>query len=427
MANETLTSDDPRYSELFDVRKEAAAVGHVYGDLTPQFNALRERCSVHQGSLRQILNLPAVHQAYDRPRDHYSIFSFKLCDQALRQNEVFSSKVYEESPGVQSMGKVILKMTGEEHRRYRGAVQPMFIKPQAINWWRPNWIEGAVDALLNKLEGQERADLNQDLCARLPVNVVTQGMGMKGENALAFRDHLQKSTVSARHLPPDVVQASRAEVSRMLKDVITARRREPGDDVISGLIAAELVESDGSVRYMDDEEVFAYCRLIMLAGGGTTWRQLGITIHALLSNYSYWEALRDDRDLIPGAIEEAARWMPTDPIFARLLMQDVELEGVKISAGTRIDMVLGAANRDPTRWDNPDVYDPFRPYQPHLGFGMGPHRCLGLEVAKQEMLVALNGLMERFPDLCLDSDAPRAELLGGLEQRGMSAVPVCLR
>ena len=96
----------------------------------------------------------------------------------------------------------------------------------------------------------------------------------------------------------------------------------------------------------------------------------------------------------------------------------------KIPAGARVDMCLGAANRDESRWDRPDVYDPFRLRQAHLGFGMGPHRCLGMEVAKQEMVVAINRLMDRFPSMTLDDQAPSPALLGGLHQRGYSSVPV---
>lgn len=424
--NDLLTSDDPRYKELFDITKEVAG-DKIYGDLTPKMNALRDQAPVMKGSLRELLGVPAVHMAYDTPRQHYTLFTFQLCDRALRENLLFSSEVYNESPGVKSMGKVILRLTGNEHRRLRAVAQPMFIRPRASDWWKPNWIEEAVDALLSRLEGRGSADLNMDLCARLPVNVITRGIGMKGENALVFREHLEKSTIEARHLDPETVKHSAGEVARMLKELITERRAQPADDVISGLAHNDLQLSDGTTRKLTDDEVFSYCRLIMLAGGGTTWRQLGITLHQLLSNPDFWAACRADRNLIPLAIEESARWMPTDPIFARLVMEDVELEGVKIPAGSRVDMCLGAANRDPSRWENPDVYNPFRPFQPHLGFGMGPHRCLGMDVAKQEMIVAMNGLMDRFPNLALDHSAPAPELLGGVEQRGMSSVPVTLK
>ncbi|MFV8817944.1 cytochrome P450 [Haliea sp. E17] len=426
----TLTAEDERYSELFDVVKETTAHGgEVFGDLTPGMNALRNKHPVMQGSLRELLELPpAPHTMYENERPHYTLLNYELCNRALRENLLFSSEVYEESPGVRQLGKVILKMVGDEHMRYRRMVQPMFIRPKAIKWWRKNWIDNSVASLLDRLETMARADLNLDLCARLPVSIVTQGIGLKGDDALTFRVHLQKSMM-ARTLPMEEVMQAAGEVSRMLKEVITARREKPEDDVVSELIQCELELEDGSTRLLEDEEIFSYCRLIILAGGGTTWRQLGITLYQLLSDYQNWEDCKADRSLIEAAIEEGARWMPTDPTFPRLVKEDVEVYGVTIPAGSRVDMCLGAANRDPEIWDNPDVFDLHRPRgkQPHLGFGMGPHRCLGMEVSKQEMIAAIEGLMDRFPTMRLDPDAPEPQLLGGLEQRGMSVIPVILR
>jgi len=424
--SEALTSDDPRYGELFDVAKEAASHGgQIFGDLTPAMNALRNRASVIKGSLHELLGIAENHHAMTLvKRQHYTLLSFALCDKALRDNLLFSSAIYKDSVGVQQLGKTILEMTGDEHRSYRNVVQPMFLRPKAINWWKPNWIDEAVNTLLDRLINAETADLNLELCARLPVYIVTRGIGMSGDSALQFRENLLKSSVGSHSLTKEERMAAAAEVSRMLMELITARRQTPGDDVVSGLIANELALPDGSKRKLSDEEIFCYCRLIMLAGGGTTWRQLGITLHALLSNYHFWEACRDDRSLIEPAINEAARWMPTDPTFPRLVTEDIELEGVLIPAGSRVDMCFGSANRDPTRWENPDDFDIHRPAQSHLGFGMGPHRCLGMEVAKQEMLAAINGLMNRFPHMTLDQQAPVAQLLGGVEQRGMSAIPV---
>jgi cytochrome P450 len=425
--SQTLTAEDPRYRKLFDVAAEAIHTGgRVEGDLTPAMNALRERSPIMKGSLRDLLGLPEVHQHFDRPRDHYTLLSFAFCDRAFCENLLFSSEVYAESPGVQRFGRSILQMTGDEHRRYRGVVQPMFLRPKAMTLWRENWIDSAVQALLDRFSGWEVADLNMELCARLPVHVVTRGIGMSGDDALTFREHLTRSTIGSRQLPPHEVEQSAREVSRMLKELITERRKAPRDDVISALAHNDFSQADGNSRKLSDEEVFGYCRLIMLAGGGTTWRQLGITLIALLSDYRLWESCREDRSLIPAAIDEGARWMPTDPTFPRLMMDDVEMAGVTIPKGARVDLCLGAANRDPARWDHPDVYNPFRPFLPHLGFGRGPHQCLGMNVAKQEMISAINALMDRFPNMRLDSDAPPPTLVGGLEQRGMSAVPVRL-
>ena len=128
--------------------------------------------------------------------------------------------------------------------------------------------------------------------------------------------------------------------------------------------------------------------------------------------------------LVERAVDESLRWNATDPIFPRLTTRDIEVDGVLIPEGSRVDICLGAANRDPTRWDNPDQFDIFRPKQAHLGFAIGEHQCLGMNVAKQEMIVSLNGLMDRFPNMHLDPDLPAPQLIGGLEQRGMSSIPV---
>src|SRR5580692_4932775 len=147
-----LTANDPRYRELFDAAKDAvASSGRVEGDLTPRMGALRDLSPVMKGSLRRILELPEVHMAFDRPREHYTLFSFELCERAFRENLLFSSAVYKESPGVQNFGRTILEMTGEEHRNYRGMVQPLFVRPKAVALWKPAWIDDAVEALLDRL------------------------------------------------------------------------------------------------------------------------------------------------------------------------------------------------------------------------------------------------------------------------------------
>jgi len=425
---DTLTSDDPRYAKLFDVKEEASANGgQVFSDLTGAMCALRDIAPVQKGSLHHLLQLPEVGPGqYDTEREHYTLFSFENCDRAFRNNLLYSSEVYDESPGVRMMGDVILKMVGERHMNYRKLVQPMFVRPEAIKHWRPRWIEGAVKTLLDRIMGQDAVDLNLELCARLPVHIVTEGMGLGGAAALEFREHLLTSTILSRTLPQEQVAHSYAEVARMLNELIEARRQDPQDDVVSALVAAELEGEAGGPRQLTNEEIFSYCRLIMLAGGGTTWRQLGITLVSLLSRRHFWEACADNRDLIEPAIEEGARWLPTDPTFPRLLTEDVTVDGVDIPAGARVDLCLASANRDPARWDNPHEFDIHRPRQSHLAFGIGAHRCLGMEVAKQEMLEAINGLMDRFPNIALNQDAEAPVLMGGLHQRGYSPIQVKL-
>src|SRR5262249_20064286 len=162
------------------------------------------------------------------------------------------------------------------------------------NWWKPRWIQEAVDSLLDRLVGREVADLNVELCARLPVYIVTRGMGLDGDDALTFRTNLLHATTGARSLPRAEVERAMGDAARMLLKVICARRVEPGDDVITRLTQCDLQLPEGGTRKLTDEEIFSYARLIMNAGGGTTWRQLGITLVALLKDYRFWEACRED-------------------------------------------------------------------------------------------------------------------------------------
>ena len=422
MDNAILDEDD-RYLEIFDPAKEAAAMGYVTNDLAPRMNQLRDESPVHEGSLFELLGYPGG-PGHTSQLKAYTIFSFEACDRAFRDNETFSSEIYKHL-GVSSLfGHSILEMGGDEHRRYRAAAQPMFIKPKVVTWWRENWIEEIADTLLDNLQPREKADLNFDLCARMPMHVVTRGIGMDGAKALNFREHMLRS--GARSASGEERMQSMAAVMTMLQELINDRRANPREDVVSKLIERELALPDGTTRKLTDDEIFSYCKLTIFAGGGTTWRQLGITIHALLTHQNFWQDCCENRALIDTAIDEGLRWRPTDPMFSRLTSCDVEIHGQAIPAGTQIDVCLGAANRDPARWDRPDEYDIYREAKYNLGVGLGPHQCLGQYVARQEMVTAINGLMDRFPNLRLDPDAPEPVVVGGVLQRGLSALPVLL-
>jgi cytochrome P450 len=131
--------------------------------------------------------------------------------------------------------------------------------------------------------------------------------------------------------------------------------------------------------------------------------------------------------LIDAAIEESLRWNPTNPLFSRVALVDPELAGTAIPKGAILDICLGASNRDPARWENPEVFNLHRPFQQHLGTGLGAHMCLGRFVAQVEMNVTINQLLDQHPNLRLAPDAPASYITGGLEQRGVSALHVLLR
>jgi cytochrome P450 len=424
--NDTLIADDSLYEELYDVRREAEQSGNfVERDMNPDMGALRDQAGVQKGYLRDLLKLPP-HQRHTAAigRPGYTSLAWKACDEAFRDHQRFSSLIMQ-TPGATEQRLGFLEMDEPDHLAYRSTIQPMFLKGKTLTWWRQRWINDIVNSLVSNLKQNDRAELNLQLCARVPVHTITRAVGLQGNDALAFRTALIKSGAHGR-LPTEEVRAAALLVDQMIDELITRRRAEPGDDIISGLIAAKLKLRDEE-RPLTSREVLIITKLVMLAGGGTSWRQMGITLWALLTNREQLEAVRADRQLMDNAIEESVRWNPTDPVFSRLVLADTELAGVALPAGAVLEICLGAANRDPTRWANPDTYDLHRKRQAHMGFGMGSHLCLGRDVARSEITVAVNALFDAFPNMRLDPNQPAPFLTGGLEQRGISGLPVLLR
>jgi len=168
-----------------------------------------------------------------------------------------------------------------------------------------------------------------------------------------------------------------------------------------------------------------YCLLIVFAGGGTTWRQLGITIMALMNDPAQMALLRADRGLLRQTIQESTRWYPTDPVFLRMVEKDTELGGVKMKAGSLAYLCVATANRDRSQWENADAFDITRPIKRHFAFGAGQHACLGQHLSRQEMEVALSAVLDRLPNLRWNPDKPAACMTGGtLVARGPQALNV---
>jgi cytochrome P450 len=411
---------------MFEVEKEIQNIGvDLDYDYTEDMNRLRQAGPVHKGALRELLGVPEIEGAMGPPRQGYTFFSYRACEIGFRENLLFSSEILKEGVGITTLGPNILSEVGKRHKQLRAPAQPLFKRPKVLNWWNKRWIVETVDTLLDRLVGKDVVDLNSALCAQLPMATITHAVGLDEVDALTFRYHLYRATFGARDLPAEEAAEARTLVDRMLRDLIAERLREPGDDVITGLIQAELRTYDGSTRPLTEDELFGYCKLLIFGGGTTTWRQLGLVIDALLTHYHFWEACRDARSLIEQAVEEAVRWRSTVPAFHRLCTADTEVEGTVVPQGARVFLCLAAANHDPRVFERPGEFDIFRPMEHNMGFGFGPHRCLGIDVARQEMVIAINGLMDRWPNLRLDPAKPKP-IYRGLNARGMSAVTVKL-
>jgi cytochrome P450 len=412
-APDTHALDRDRIRALFDLRSafNSRNGGDYTEDPYPVWARLRESAPVHEGTMHKLMGYqgePAFHGLPLPDRPHYSAFGFAALDQAYRNPEVFSSASEPvDLEGRREVTNSMLSMGGAEHRRYRALVQPSFV-PAKARWWMENWIERTVHRLIDGFAESGRAELNVDFCAAIPVLTITGSFGVPPERALDLRDAL--------HRPDEVVE--------ILAPIVAARREHPQDDLISVLVQAGLKDEEtGRTHRLSDAEVYSFALLLLAAGSGTTWKQMGIVLATLLQHPGLLEQVRADRALLRPAVEEALRWMPTDPMFSRFVTRDTDFFGTRLPAGSVLHLCLGAANRDPERWERPDAYDIRRPVRASLAFGGGPHICLGMHVARAEISTAVGALLDRLPGLRLDPGAEPPRFIG-MYERGVTEIPV---
>jgi cytochrome P450 len=400
---------------LFDLHSDVYAVrgGSFDGDPYPAFRRLRETGPVHPGIVGPLVgyHADAAFQGLPYPElRHFSAFDFATCDEALHDTSRFNSAPPPDGWEARLADSMLLYMDGPRHRRYRALVQPSFV-PKRAQWWVKNWISSTVHALIDSFTGNGRADLNVEFCAAIPLLTICGSFGVQHGEALDIREAV---TSGGRGL---------AKFAELVTPIIGARRASPEDDLISVLVQAEVTDEDGERHVLRDEEVLGFAFLLLTAGSGTTWKQMGIALYSLLTHPEWLDRVRADRSLLRPAIEEALRWQVTDPMFSRYAVTDTSLGGVQIPAGSVVHLCFGAANRDPARWDRPDEFNPGRPLQGHFGFGRGPHTCLGMHVARAEMHTGISALLDRLPNLRLDPVAEPPKIIG-MYERGPSALPV---
>ena len=406
--------DFDRVKRVFDLAGNYLAWtgGNYTEDPYPAWERLRSEAPVHPGIVHELMGIDEPIGFHGLPSPgipHFSAFSWPACDAAYHDPGLFASSpvAVDVQGGEMSATNSMLSMGGAEHRRYRALVQPSF-GPARARWWVENWIERTVHALIDCFEANGRAELNVEFCAAIPVLTITGSFGVPVEQALDIRES---------------VSADPGRLIEIINPIVAARREQPEDDLISVLVQSEITDDDGTTHRLTDAEIYSFSLLLLAAGSGTTWKQMGITLAAILRRPEVLKAITDDRELLRSAIEESLRWMPTDPMFSRWLTTDTDYFGVRMPKGSVIHLCIGAANRDPERWERPDDYDIYRSLKPTLAFASGPHVCLGQHVARAEMTVAIGALLDRLPKLRLDPDAEPPEFRGVYE-RGATAIPV---
>jgi len=308
-----------------------------------------------------------------------------------------------------------------DHTRLRTLVSRAFT-PRAIEGLRGQ-IQGIVDGLLNAMLDRGEADLIADFAYPLPVSVINEMLGVPAEDRTLFR---QWSFDIARSLDaivlpdPDVIargRAAGAAIGSYFEDLIAERRRTPRADLLSAMIA---VEEAGD--RLSTEELLATGLLLFLAGHETTTNLVGNGMLALLRHPGELRRLRQDPALVESGVEELLRYDSPVQRVSRLAYEDVTVGDRTILAGSVVLGLLGAANRDPDQFPEPDRLDLGRRDNRHLAFGWGIHFCLGAPLARLEGQLAFATLLRRLPRLALATE--RVEWRQTATLRGLEALPV---
>ncbi|MDT5056350.1 MAG: hypothetical protein QOF66_4716 [Mycobacterium sp.] len=335
--------------------------------------------------------------------DGVTALGYDECRTVLTDSETFSSSIYEHIMGP-VMGRTLLEKEGAEHHASRALVSPAF-RAKLMERWRSELVEVVVHELIDRFAGRGHADLVREFTFAFPVQVIARLMGLPRSDYVRF----QRLSIELLNVVYDWDRgiAASASLKEYFGKVLAERRRDPQDDLIS-----ELAESEIDGERLTDVEIFAFLLLILPAGVETTYRASGNLLVALLTAPELMGAVRADRGMVGGAIEEALRWEPPISTVVRVAARDCELGGMAIPAGTSVSVSVAAANRDPLHYPDPDRFDAGRTNIAHLTFGAGPHVCLGMHLARMESAVAINALLDRLPDLRLDSTAPPPTVTG---------------
>ncbi len=400
-------SGEPGYDpfEAFD-RANGSAIDDPY----PVFHALRGECPVHAGSQSHRFGTggPSGEELVLGDRPQYSAYSFDAVETVLRDGDTFSSGGYAEMMGL-VMGRTILEMDEPEHGTYRKLIQQAFTKRE-MDRWEAQYVRPLVNWYIDAFASRGRADLVTEFTFMYPVHVIATAIGLPIPELPWF----YRSAVEITNIQGEPMRgfAAAQNLYGRLKELIDERRAEPADDLISLLVRASLPQSDGGTQQLSDDEIIAFIRLLLPAGAETTYRSTSNLLFGLLTNPDQLAAVRNDRSLVPQAVEEAVRWEPPLTSIARRTTRDVEVDGVVVPAGAQVGVCMGAANRDPGRYENPDVFDIFRPAKGHMSFASGPHLCLGIHLARMEMRVALEAVLDRLPNVRVDPDQPPPQIKG---------------
>lgn len=359
---------------------------------------------------------------------YWAVMTHGACVRVNREWEEFSSfpktslitDIDEELVAQQQL--MMLNMDPPDHTRYRRLVNKAFT-PRMIRDLEAR-LHVVTDELLNRVSESGTADFVVDIAAELPLIVIAELMGVPFEDRHKMFDWSNKMIGSED--PEYLVDPTQSAIAAMelyayASELFAAKRADPRQDLMSALTQ---VNADG--ESLSDLELELFFLLLAVAGNETTRNLIAGAMNTFFEFPEQWELLKSDRSLLPGAVEEMLRFVTPVMCFRRTAMTDVSLEGAEIKKGDKVVFFHISANRDESVFENPDVFDITRNPNPHMAFGGGgPHFCLGANLARMEIMVMFEHLLDRMPDIAQTGPAQRLQspFISGIKHIPVSFAP----
>jgi cytochrome P450 len=387
---------------------------------------LREKTPVMRANFTASMGVPN-NAGLGASHPTVSLFRYKDVMAVMRDATNFTSGFIAEGLGSFFDGLIIIAMDGDEHKRTRALLQPVFT-PDVANLWRDKLDLIMRNESLLPLVPLKKADL-MDFGLHFPIRAIYSIMGFPDDDQEKIKQYATwaLAILAGPQIDPEKQAASRAAAKHAITalydaiiEIVKDRRaaNTEGNDLISRLLRAEL---EG--QQLTDHEVATFVRSLLPAAGETTTRTFSSAMALLLQRPALLERVRNDRSLISKVIDETVRYEPVATFKVRQAANDLEIDGVKIAKGDMVQCITASASRDPEVFERPDEFDIDRPAKLSFGFGFGPHMCIGQFVAKMELKVAINAIFDLFPNLRLDPDYP-IPVIDGVMLRGASHIHV---
>jgi len=402
--------DDPDFDPFlaYDRSHGSEAVENPHREIARR----RAEAPVHRHDFRESFGAPRDQTMAHL--DHYTIYGHAEVLKSLTDVASFSNSIYENNIG-RGFGRSITLMDPPDHGRYRRLFQKAFL-PKQIASWGSDHVTPVVNDLVDAFVERGHAELVREFTSIYPFHFIYHQLGLPQDDVGTFHA-LAVGLMCVSTEPKEGAEAN-AKLGAYFEKLLEERRRRPGHDLVSQLV---LAETEG--EKLPDEVIIAFLRQLLNAGGDTTFRATGSTMAGLLCDPAQLAMLRADRSLMPQAIAEGLRWEPPTTTISRTPFSDTVLGGVTIPAGAAMDIVIASANRDPEEFADPDRFDITRQPNRVMTFGSGPHICIGQYLARMEMGIAVNALLDRLPTLRLDERQIPPRIVG-LTKRSPDALHV---